>query len=170
MRTVAWCLCVFCVAVLLFLGTFIVVRGYLFDRDCGDYLKLAADAPTVERADGFLSKAIAYLDRTGRTAGNSAIIFKTPENDVGIWYGQLKAAHETTITILAKKPDATQLERDNALMKIRETLLDQGETGTVVTAPAHISIVPYQVAIAVLFWLLLALVILDGVLFWRSDY
>lgn len=44
-------------------------------------------------------------------------------------------------------PNATQLERSNLLMKLRETLLDQGENGKiVVTFPEGISIYPNNIA------------------------
>jgi hypothetical protein len=152
MKGLAWTLFVLSVCLLIFLVGFGVIRGYLFNYECGGYLKLAADAPTVERANGFLVRAVSYLDKTGRTHGNSAVIFKTPGNDVGIWYAQIMESLKTTEEIIKKGSGASQLERDNALMKIRETLLDVGESGTELTHPAHIAIVPYQVAIVVL-WL-----------------
>ena len=157
MKGIAWFLTALWVALFIFLALFGIVRGYFFSRDCGSYLKLAADAPTVERASGFMETAIAYLVATGRTQGNSAVIFKTPKNDVGIWYQQTRAALETTRAIIQKGAGASQLERDNALMKIRETLLDMGESGTQLTLPSHISIVPYQVLIVILWWMLLPL-------------
>jgi len=135
------------VGVILFvaLGVIAVVQSYHFDRNCGDYLKLAGDAPTIVRANDFLKKAISYLEETGKTSGDSAVIFKKkPSNDIEIWYQQLVAAEKTTEEILAKGDKAPQLEKDNALMKIRETVLDQGQDVNV-THPAWISIYPDQV-------------------------
>jgi hypothetical protein len=132
--------------VILFVGfcVFAIVQAYHFDRDCGDYLKLAGDAPTITRANDFLKKAIVYLGETGKTSGDSAFIFKRrPSNDVAVWYQQLVAAEKTTEDILAKGDNAPQLEKDNALMKIRETVLDQGE-GVIVTHPTNISLYPGQ--------------------------
>jgi len=57
---------------------------------CVDYLKLAGDAPNVQKADEFLGKALEYMERNNLTSGNSAFIFHTPSADVGIWYGQIK--------------------------------------------------------------------------------
>jgi hypothetical protein len=157
MKAFAWFMFGLCVILFVFLSVYCIYQGYVFKLNCGGYLKLAADAPTIERAGDFLSRALGYIEKTGKTSGNSAVIFKTPENDVGLWYGQLLAAKMTTDKILERGSSATQLEKDNALMKIRETLLDQGEKGTVITRPAHISIVPYQVPIILLWWVLLAL-------------
>lgn len=158
------------IVLLLFLSVYCIYAAYVFDRDCESYLKLAGDAPTVEKADAFLGKAIAHLERAGKTSGNSAVIFKTPTNDVGIWFGQLSGAKQTTEAIIAKAEAVTQLERDNALMKIREVVLDDkgGETGTAVTLPAHISIVPHQVIIIVLWWLLIPLGVAGVVCLWRG--
>jgi hypothetical protein len=158
MRIAGIILVVVGVLCLIFLLGASLYQDYRFNRDCGDYLKLAADAPTVERADEFLGKAIAFIEKTGRTSGNSAIIFKKPTDDMGTWYGQLKGSKETTEKILAKGDAATQLERDNALMKIRETVLDQGKDGESVTTPSWISLVPHQASyiLGCLFFIVLA--------------
>lgn len=115
---------------------------YDFKSECGDYLKLAGDAPTVEKASEFLNNAVGYIEHEGITSGNSAFIFHTPANDVGVWYGQLKGAQETVDRIV--KNGGTQLEKDNVLMKIREVVLDQGESGVHVTKPVRITWYPNQ--------------------------
>jgi hypothetical protein len=153
------------VILLIGLCVFAIVRAYHFDRNCGDYLKLAGDAPTITRANDFLKKAIAYLKETGKTSGDSAFIFKhKPTNDIAIWYQQLIAAENTTEEILVKGDAATQLEKDNALMKIRETILDQGE-GVSVTHPTNISFYPRQGAFYR--WLILSIVLaVAGFIVW----
>ncbi len=111
-------------------------------------MKLAGDAPSIQRADEFLGKALDYMEKENLTQGNSALIFPTPTSNVGIWYQQIKGAKETTENILAREKESpvavSQLERDNALMKIREVLLDNSSNGTVVTAPNLISWFPMQ--------------------------
>jgi hypothetical protein len=124
-----------------FVGVFVLlvvveaVRSYHFRVEVEDYLKLAADAPTVERADEFLQTAIAGIERRGLASGNTALFFRTPRGDLAVWYGQVVGARETTSSIVSRVPAASQLERDNALMKVREVLLDEGERGTTVTVP-----------------------------------
>jgi hypothetical protein len=143
-----------------------VVLWYQFRVGCEDYLKLAGDAPTIERATEFLGKAVNYLEEKGLISGNSAFFFPIPRKDVGIWYSQLKSAYETVGNLVEQaknNPDSvSQLTKDNALMKIREVVLDEGSYGTIVTAPANIVVFPYQRVF--LFWYLLSF--LFAVVFW----
>lgn len=149
-----------CIISLLLVSIFSIVWWYDFKNECEDYLKLTGDAPTIEKADMFLEKALNYIERKKMTNGNSAFLFRTPQNDVGIWYYQIKGAKETTNGLLKKiKQDpssATQLEKDNALMKIREVVLDNSEKGTKVTIPLHITWFPSQILI--LFWWIISVI------------
>ncbi|MFZ6035940.1 MAG: hypothetical protein ACOYUK_02265 [Patescibacteria group bacterium] len=145
---------------LIALGIIALVAEYTFDSECGNYLKLAGDAPTVEKADEFLGYAIGYIERERLTTGNSGVIFRSyPTNDLAIWYGQIKGAKQTTESIIDRtKSDSasvSQLERDNALMKIREVVLDQDEKGTSVTHPDWIIFYPSQVLYWFVFWIAL---------------
>lgn len=149
------------------------VSNYMFNRACGDYLKLAADAPTVERANGFLGTALVYMERRGMTHGNSAFVFQKPSTDVGVWYGQVKGAKTTLESIIAKGDGASQLEKDNALIKVREVLLDQGDSGTAVTLPVHINLFPSQGLYFAMLWLTIGLIVLGVIIIWlgyRSSY
>ncbi len=135
-----------------------VVWWYDFSGDIEDYLKLAGDAPTVEKANEFLATAVSNIERHRLTSGNSAFFFHKPDADIGIWYGNIKGALETTDSLLQRhrddpsmNPQLKQLERDNALMKIREVVLDGG---SYVTTPTNISWFPYQWAI--LLWYLVS--------------
>jgi len=138
---------------------------YQLKVECIDYLKLAGDAPTVEKAYEFLSKCMSYVERKGITSGNSGIIFHPPRADLEIWYGQIRGARDTAKVILGKDGSGSldQLERDNALMKIREVLLDHGESGTTVTKPPWLSWYPHQGAILV-WWVLTFVILVVGVL------
>lgn len=142
---------------ILFFVSFCIVatlNWYDFKVNCGDYLKLTGDAPNIELADKYLSKAIQYLEDKNMTAGNSAILFRTPDCDVGIWYNNLKGAETTLKNII--KFGGTQLEKDNALMKIREVVLDAGEQGTKVTKPSNITWFPNQGFMCL--WLIISLI------------
>lgn len=132
---------------ILILVVVVVVSIYNFDNGCGSYLKLAGDAPTVEKADEFLGRALEYIEQNGLTRGNSAYLMKTPASDLKIWYEQIKGAKATTESILARQQageQVTQLEKDNALMKIREVVLDDTSSGTSVTQPAWVTVHPNQ--------------------------
>ena len=128
---------------LLFIAT-ICANAFLwvqFDRGCGGRLKRAADANVVSLAKQELGTAIAYAERNGLTSGYTSVFWTTPDEDLGFWYANLKAAYGELEGLSA---DATLLERSNVLLKLRETLLDHGQRGEHVTAPDGISRYPHN--------------------------
>lgn len=131
-----------------------VVRSIQFDRACEGHLGLAAVASSVETAIKELDIAIAYLEEERLTKGYTSIFYNTPDEDIGFFYENLKAArHE-----LATLPEtATQLEKTNTLMKLRETLTSGGEHGEVLNIPTGLSRHPYNGMF--LFQILLGIVI-----------
>jgi hypothetical protein len=131
--------------ILFFLAYFgvVIVKGIQFDRGCEGYLKRAADANTVQMAKEQLAIAISYADEHNLTKGFTSVIYTTPDEDVGFWYNNLKASHAE---LSAVTEDTSQLEKTNILMKLRETLLDDGEKGTDVTIPSGISVFPNNMA------------------------
>lgn len=112
-----------------------------YDANCNylGYLKRAADANSVEIANEELSKALSYLEENNITKGSTAILFKSPAEDVGFWYKNLKASQKELSSLA---PDSSSLEKSNVLMKLRETILDSGEKGQVLTAPSGIEYFP----------------------------
>lgn len=135
-----------------------IYKDFTLGRDVISYLKLTADAPTIERADMLLSKALTSINNRQLTSGNSAVIWRTPINDIGIWYSQITAVANTLKIALRNDSlgnRVSQLEKDNTLMKLREVLLDDGEAGTAVTHPANLSVYPnqafYWVSVIILF-------------------
>lgn len=150
---------------------FSIIRWYGLKAECTDYLKLSADAPSIKKADHFLGKSLEYLERKNLTKGNSAYLFHTPSNDVGIWYEQIKGAKETTEDILKRDSSVivAQLEKDNALMKVREVILDEGSSGTEVTLPAHLATFPYQ-WLFLLWWIVTIIVLIIGIIVWKIEY
>jgi hypothetical protein len=116
-----------------------IYKGVVFDIGCSGHLKRAADANTVELASKELDQAIQYLERNNITTGYTSILYQTPSEDVGFFYANVKSSRAE----LSLVTDATaQLEKSNLLIKLRETLLDQGEKGTDVTEPSGISVFP----------------------------
>ncbi len=122
-----------------------VVNSIVFDRNCEGYLKRAADANTIELAKQNLGVAVKYLENNQLTSGYTSVVYRTPDEDVGFWYENLRASLKELNEV---RPDATQLEKSNVLMKLRETLLDEGENGTCVTVPNGMSVFPNNVAYA----------------------
>jgi hypothetical protein len=129
------------IALLLFLA-WGGIRAYstiTFDREVEGYLKRAADSNTVELAAQNLETALAGAEARGLTAGYTSVIYNTPDEDVEFWYTNLS---QSLAEIRQLSPDATPLERSNLLMKLRETIMDNTDSGTSVTAPEGISVYP----------------------------
>jgi len=142
---------VLCMVSLVAFVVYSVQQWYDLKVGCMDLLKLAANAPDVPAAHGFLSQALEYIEANGLTEGNSAYFFHTQKNDVGIWHRQLVGAKATLETILQRKAvgneSIVQLGKDNALMKLREVLMD----GTTVTVPDNLAWFPNQ-QLVLLWW------------------
>lgn len=159
LKRFAGLLCLLCV--LSFVG-WAGTRTYLgiqFERNVDGYLKLAADSNTVELAKDNLAAAIRYVREKGSTQGyTTALLWTTPDEDVGFWYKNLVASYQE---LGAVRPETTQLEKTNILMKLRETLLDQQKNGTSVTVPTGISVHPHNTKF--FWWAVLSLI--GGVIF-----
>src|SRR3989338_6873630 len=115
-----------------------VVQDILFDRNVEGRLKRAADANTIELAEKELATAISYLEQTEMTSGYTSIFWRTPDEDIGFWYQNLKASLDELHKV---SKEATQLEKSNILIKLRETLVDHGQS-LKVTVPQGASIFP----------------------------
>lgn len=132
------------VAGLLWIAFFGVLVAPMYEtkQGCTGYLRRAANASSVESAAESLDTAIAYLQREGKTNGWSYLFFRTPDCDVGYWYRNLVSARDELRNIPAT---ASQLEKSNQLMKLREVLMEDGKSGAVVTAPPYLYWFPYEV-------------------------
>lgn len=117
-----------------------------FNQNCSGYLKQAADANTVELAIDRLEKALVHIERKGWTKGYTSILWKTEDENIGFWYANLKSSKQELIRSL----ESSQLEQTNVLMKLRETLTEQGESGTRITYPSGLWKYPYNSLFAVL--------------------
>ena len=125
--------------------TISIVKDVQFSANCGEYLKLAADANSVDVAEKHLSTAVSYLETHNLTSGYTKIFIYRPTNDIGLWYENLK----TALTQIREMQETgyTELEQSNMLMKLRETILDDGGS---LTHPAGISMAANY---TLMFWL-----------------
>lgn len=154
---------------IVFWGGCRIVKTIQFDQACGGYLKRAADANTVELGMRELKVALDYAEANRLTSGYTSILWNTPDEDVGFWYRNLKASAEELAVV---SPETSQLERTNVLMKLRETLLDNGEKGTRITVPDGISVYPHNATFA-LFGSLSLLCLIVGIVLivtWLDEY
>ena len=113
------------------------------DKYCLGYLKRAADANTVSVAHRELSKALKYLESKKLITGYTSVIYTTPDEDIGFWYTNIKAAQDELVSVM-KNPKSTPLERSNVLMKLRETLLDKSGGNDKLTYPHGIAWYPHN--------------------------
>lgn len=139
-------LCIVFTIIPLIPWTVSIVKSVQFDRNCLAYLTLAADANSVDIAEKHLSSALVYLEDNGLTEGKTHILISSPTKDIGVWYENLKSA-QGQLRELKEKEELTEMEESNALMKLRETLLNSEGS---VTHPDNISLYPNHVS---LFWL-----------------
>ena len=134
----------------------ILVKSIILDINCVDYQKRAADSNTVELAADNLKIALDYIEANGMTSGYTSVVYKSPDEDVAFWYTNIKESYEELISL---DESATNVERTNLLMKLRETLLDQKEKGESLTLPNAISCFPNNTLWAILKWLCVAMLI-----------
>ncbi len=124
----------------------VTYKKVIYEIQCGGHLKRAADANTVDFAKKELLLAINYLEDAEITKGYTSVFWKTPSDDVGFWYQNIKSSYDELSKVTN---ETTQLEKSNLLIKLRETILDHGRDGDIVTAPSGISYYPYNAAF---FW------------------
>lgn len=144
------------VIALIFMGT-IVVKRIHFKQDCAGYLKQVADASTPELALERLNKALDYVEAHNLTSGYTSVFWRTEDQNVEFWYKNLKACQAELEGCL----EGTQLEKSNVLMRVRETLTDDGgEDGTKLTIPSNLAFYPdnafYLIARCICYIILLA--------------
>jgi hypothetical protein len=114
-----------------------ISKGIQLKQNVTGYLKRAADANTIKLASEELSRALDYLESNNLTSGYTSVLWKTPDEDIGFWYKNLKASENE----LQNLQSESALEKTNVLIKLRETLLDTGEK-TKVTVPEGLAVYP----------------------------
>ena len=162
MKQVLIFLCVVCIIVPIVVYGVAIVKAVRMDANCISYFEMAADANSVSIAEKHMTTGIKYLEDNNLTNGNTKILIYKPTCDIGLWYENLKSA-QAQLQELSAKEDLTELEESNALMRLRETLLD----GDSVTCPEMILFYPNHVAwlwAMCLIWLLWIVAIVFGLL------
>lgn len=141
-RRQGWLAVVFLIVGTLVLGSWggtRFVKSILFDRGCEGHLKRAADANIMKLSEKELMTALTYAEDNNLTGDYTSVIYQTPDEDIGFWYTNLT---QSMADLKSTPPTATQLERSNVLMKLRETILDDTSDGVEVTLPSGISVFP----------------------------
>ena len=94
-----------------------------------------------------LAVALNYMESNNLKSGYTSVIYQTPDEDIGFWYNNILASHDELSKVTE---ETTQLERSNLLIKLRETLLDKGESSESITCPDGISVYPHNTLYAIL--------------------
>ena len=132
------------------------VLSVKFRAGCSDYLARAANATNIEIATQELDKALYYIEQNGLTEGFTSVLYTTPDEDLGFWYQNIKAANAE----LKSMPDTiSNLEESNMLLKLRETLMESGKNGSSITIPDGTSRYPNNAWFVYGFLILLPLAI-----------
>lgn len=142
-----------------FIWISVAFKSITFKQNCGGYLKRAADANTIEMAQGELKIVLDYLENHNLTSGYTSILWQTPDEDISFWYNNIKTSYNELQSL---SDSATALEKSNMLIKLRETLMDSGEKGSHTTIPDGISRFPSNGLWAVLN--ILALIAIVGII------
>jgi hypothetical protein len=152
--------CLVVTSLFLVWGGVVAYKAIKFNIDCGGHVKRAADSNTIELATQELKTVLDYLEEHKLTEGYTSILYRTPDEDVGFWYQNLKASLGELEQVSST---ATQLEKSNLLIKLRETLLDQGKEGISITKPDGISRFPLNTAYAIMGIVFFVLFIVGGI-------
>lgn len=132
---------IFATIIFLIVVTVAFVRGVEFTQGCYGYLERGANSNTVELAERSLTTAVDFLNQRGLTTGYTSVVYRTPDEDIGFFYENLTAALEELRSVPS---EATQLERSNVLMKLRETLTVDGSDGEKLIVPDGLSRYPHN--------------------------
>ena len=108
---------------------------------CGQYLKSATEAKTVEAATEQLEKAVAYIEEKGLIKGHTSILRKAKNENVGLWYTGVK---ESLKSLKKLTPGTTEDRRSKMLIKLRKNLIRNTWIGDRVIIPSGISVFPYN--------------------------
>lgn len=154
----------FLLLISLIVPVIVIVKSVQFSQNCGGYLKQAADANTVELALDRVNKALEYIEAKGLTQGYTSVLWRTEDENIGYWYENIKACRSE----LEANLDASSLEKSNVLMKVRESLTDNGEKGTELTVPPGISRYPDNLVYGILLWISVALFVAAFIQFGKA--
>lgn len=124
------------------------------------YLKRAADANTIEIAQTELKRTLDYLEENNITKGYTSVMWRTPDEDIEFWYNNIKTSY---VELEGLSDTTTSLEKSNMLIKLRETLMDSGESGSYITVPEGISRFPNNLMWGILMWVAVLIIIGLGI-------
>lgn len=142
--------------IVVFVGTAAFIPGCIeLEQEILSPLKKAADAPSLTSAHVQLSKALEGIEERGWTKGSIHILYRTESTSLGVWYGQLSEANNEMNNLISS--GNTDLQTTNlTLLKLRELILDNSESGEKVTTPSgtfNMVFYPHHILVNIFYWL-----------------
>lgn len=123
-----------------------IVLCILFGINCGGHMERAGVANSIELARQEMQTVVKYAEDKELTSGYTSIFYNTPKEDLGFWCTNMKTSLAELQNV---KPDATDLEKSNILIKLRETVAHHGQYGENLNVPSGISIATHN---TLFFW------------------
>ncbi len=120
----------------------VATRGYFiwrFNSAVKTPLVRAVEATTVDAAVSELKGVVSYLHNARLTSGHTSILYRTPPEDVGAWYGNIEGYLGELRQFLGEPGSR---ERVNRLLERRRTLI--GTSDVKVRVPPGISVYPHN--------------------------
>jgi hypothetical protein len=145
---------------LLILVSIVTYWCVTFDINCGEHMERAAAANSIPLAREEMEVVVKYADDHNLTSGYTSVLYRSPQNDIGFWYKNMSASRDELRNV---KPEATELEKSNLLIKLKESLLRHSDGDTKVTIPFGISRFPYNFTLFIL-WIVFGIVATVGVI------
>jgi len=139
-------------------GALRMYHATVFSLECGNNLARTAIAADIGMAKQELNVVLTYLEKQKLTDGFTSVLWEDSSQDLGFFYKNLKIAYDELEKV---SPEASQLEKTNVLMKLRETVCRKGQ----VIVPSEISIHPNNTAYFIFGWLSFGLLIVS-IVYW----
>lgn len=127
-----------------------IYQGEVFDMNIGDHMQRAANANNIDLARDEMQIVVENMEKEGMTSGFTSVLYKTPSDDVGFWYENMKEAYQGLESV--DSGNVTLLEESNVLMKLRESLTDSSDGDATLAVPDGISRFPHNKLWAIAFW------------------
>lgn len=135
------CLFIFSVVTLVAYMVIRISASAYISAKCGDYFRRAALASDVGTAGRELDRAVLYLEHRGLTHGYTSVFWKSPDEDIGFWYNNVKAMQRN---LHAVNPTTPQAAKSVMLIRLKDAILKDND----VISPSGIDIYPYNTWLA----------------------
>jgi len=115
----------------------------LFSINCGDHMERAGTANSIDLAKTELRYVVDYAKSHNLTDGYTSVLYNRPTEDIAFWFNNMQTSLNELENV---KPTATELEKSNILIKLRETVHSKDNSAHY---PWGLEIYPHNIAMAI---------------------